>query len=198
MRRAHLSSYSAWGHVRSAARGVWCRTQASLLFGVTVINSKKAQGLLQDAMTAQGQLIQFRPASTATIDLPATKNPRVRFDAVTMAQTELDMLDAHMDFRMDTFEVSRLCVCDSCFQPRGLVPLYSCCSLASTSRACAQGSAALGSNSDSLMQATPATKVRLYAALLGCHGAFEDRVEQHLKSGSLCPSATGRATPTEK
>jgi len=163
-----------------------------LLFGVTVINSKKAQGLLQDAMTAQGQLVQFRPASTATIDLPATKNPRVRFDAVTMAQTELDMLDAHMDFRMDTFEVSRLR--DSCFQPRGLVPLYSCCSLASTS----PGSAALGSNSDSLMQATPATKVRLYAALLGCHGAFEDRVEQHLKSGSLCPSATGRATPTEK
>ena len=135
MRRAHLSSYSAWGHVRSAARGVWCRTQASLLFGVTVINSKKAQGLLQDAMTAQGQLIQFRPASTATIDLPATKNPRVRFDAVTMAQTELDMLDAHMDFRMDTFEVSRLRVCELQLLPQRVGATHStaACSLASTS-----------------------------------------------------------------
>ena len=195
MRRAHLSSYSAWGHVRSAARGVWCRTQASLLFGVTVINSKKAQGLLQDAMTAQGQLIQFRPASTPTIDLPATKNPRVRFDAVTMAQTELDMLDAHMDFRMDTFEVSRLRVCELQLVPAARV--------GATLQLLQPGLDIARLSRTGLEQRQPHAGHSSHQGEMLCgfsrlHCAFEDWVEQHLKSGSLCPSATGRATPTEK
>ena len=93
-----------------------CRTQASLLFGVAVINSKKALTLLQDAITAQGQLLQYRQASTAAIDLPPIKPGRSRYDAITMAPTDLDMLDFQFDLRIDSAAVSPHRLCEALVQ----------------------------------------------------------------------------------
>ena len=80
-----------------------------MLFGVVVIHSKKAFTLLQDAITAQGQLLQYRQASTAAIDLPSIKTGRRNHDAITMAHTNLDML--HFDISINGAAVSphRLC-----------------------------------------------------------------------------------------
>ncbi len=82
-----------------------------MLFGVVVIHSKKAFTLLQDAITAQGQLLQYRQASTAAIDLPTIKTGRRNVDAITMALTDLDMLDFPVDVGIDSAAVSphRLC-----------------------------------------------------------------------------------------
>ena len=77
-----------------------------MLFGVVVIHSKKAFTLLQDAITAQGQLLQYRQASTAAIDLPAIKTGRRNVDAITMALTDLDMLDFPFDVGIDSASVS--------------------------------------------------------------------------------------------
>ena len=87
-----------------------------MLFGVVVINSKKALTLLQDAITAQGQLLQYRPASTAAIDLPPIKPGRSRYDAITMAPTDLDMLDFQFDLGIDSAAVSPHRLCEALVQ----------------------------------------------------------------------------------
>ena len=144
---------------------------------------------------AAEQLFQYRQASTAAIDLPSIKTGRRNHDAITMAHTNLDMLDFHFDISINGAAVSphRLCKALSSLHVACTATESRCKIVTSTY----PNSAASGGSSGSRTPATPATKVRSFTAVPQLLLCAPDAVDLGLGEpglGWLCPESVERAT----